>query len=72
MKTCKVRPRDSSCRLCYDNYADFVNCVECEATRSEYELIEFGANFWGPYAIVQRNGKAEKVDLDRVYDIKET
>ncbi len=47
------------------------NCKECSYNTTRYDLIEIGSNFWGSFAFVQKNGKIEKVSLDRVYDIKE-
>lgn len=74
MKTCKIKPHISTCRMCND-VADSCNaipdCKKCSHQITRYDLIQIGSNFWGSYAIVQVKGKLEKVSLDRVYDIQE-
>lgn len=48
------------------------NCSKCELNTREYELLQIGSSFWsGDYAMVQYDGEIEKIDLDRIYDIKE-
>lgn len=74
MKTCKVKPTYTTCRMCVDMQMtlDVIkSCVGCELDTGEYELLQVGTGFWsGDYAIVQKDGKIEKVALSRVYDIK--
>ena len=75
MKTCKVRPSVSQCRMCIDT-ADFFgqvpNCRKCEDEAEEYELYNVVTSFFGnDYAIVLCNKEAKKVPLDLIYDIKE-
>ncbi len=72
MKTCKVRKPAYVCRNCVEmamSYNETPDCKSC--TNERYDLIQIGSNFWGGYAIVQANGKLEKVSLNRVYDIQE-
>lgn len=74
MHTCKIKPSAFTCRTCLD-VADSCNaipdCDKCKHQTMRYDLIQIGSNFWGGYAIVQAEGKLQKVALDRVYDIQE-
>lgn len=75
MKLCKVKPRASTCRMCLNNQieADVMNdCSRCMSTAPECELLKIGSGFWiGAYAIVQIDGRIEKVSLSRIYDVRE-
>lgn len=36
------------------------------------ELLQIGTSFWsGDYAMVQKDGKIQKVSLKRIYDVRE-
>ena len=73
MKVCKIRPSYGTCSGCVD-YAEMCgevpNCAKCESD-NEYELFETHFSFWNSYAVIIKNGKFEKVDISRVYDIRE-
>lgn len=76
MKTCKIKPEVNTCLSCVDvqvAYNQIENCNQCELTKRQYTLVSVGVGgiFATPYAIVQYNGKLEKVALDRVYNIRE-
>lgn len=74
MQTCKVKPLNSTCKMCFDvaDSCDAIpDCNKCKHQTMRYDLIQIGSNFWGGYAIVQSEGKLEKVALGRVYDIQE-
>ena len=74
MKTCKVKPHSSTCRTCMDiadSFDAIPDCKKCSHQTKRYDLIQIGSNFWGSYAIVQSEGKLQKVALDRVYDVQE-
>lgn len=75
MKTCKVRPSLGTCHECLDAdemYGMVSNCSKCSLHNVRYELLQIGTSFWsGDYAMVQKDGKIEKVSLNRVYDVKE-
>lgn len=72
MKVCKVKPMSSACSACADlayECGAVPNCRECH--NDEYELFETHHSFWGDYALIIKKGKLEKVELSRVYDIRE-
>lgn len=70
-KICKVQPYYAECMGCKDVKNIMNGCDECELKNAEYELISVGTTFFGrDYAFVQREGKIERVDLLRVYDIQ--
>lgn len=74
MKTCKIKPLNSTCKMCLDvaDSCDAISdCNKCKHQTMRYDLIQIGSNFLGGYAIVQSEGKLEKVALGRVYDIQE-
>lgn len=75
MKTCKVHPDKSACAACIatqEMFAQVEDCSKCDINTVEYELLLIGTDFWsGDYAMVQKDGKIQKVRLDRVYDAKE-
>lgn len=75
MKICKLKPRCATCSACIETQQMFDvvdDCSECELNTATYELLQIGTVFWsGNYAMVQKDGKIQKVPLSRVYDIKE-
>lgn len=75
MKTCKVKPENSTCSECVDMQmlcGVVSNCGTCKLNTDTYELLHIGTGFWsGDYAMVQKDGKITKVALNRVYDVKE-
>lgn len=74
MKTCKVKPPASACCSCIDiaeSYNHTPDCKNCSYNTTRYEIVQIGSNFWGGYAIIQNEGKLEKISLDRVYDVQE-
>lgn len=74
MRTCKVKPSASECRICADT-ADYFNgipdCAHCPRKDIRYELLGFTSGILNDYALVQRDGKISKAYLDNIYDIKE-
>lgn len=37
-----------------------------------YELLQIGTSFWsGDYAMVQKDGRIQKVSLSQIYDVRE-
>lgn len=74
MQTCKIKPLSSTCRDCMDiadSFDAIPDCKKCSHQTKRYDLIQIGSNFWGGYAIIQSEGKLQKVALDRVYDVQE-
>ena len=74
MRTCKVKPSRSECRICADTADHFngmPNCSQCPYENIRYELIDIVSGFFNDYAVVQREGKISKVYLHNIYDIKE-
>lgn len=76
MKICKVRPNHNQCCACLDiqiSNNSVLDCEKCGLGNKTYELLQIGTGFWsGDYAMVQNDGKLEKVALSRIYDVKET
>ena len=72
MKVCKIKPDSSACSACYDlayECGGVPNCKLCN--NDECELLETHHSFWSDYAVIIRKGKLEKVEMSRVYDIRE-
>lgn len=71
-KLCKVKPRN--CQLCISankNYELDINCDQCEENNVMYELLAIGhSESIGDWAMVLRDGKITRVDLNRVWDVK--
>lgn len=67
MKVCKVKPDYSVCSECIDTQQmlDVVyDCSKCKLNTENYELLQIGTSFWsGDYAMVQKDGKIQKVSL---------
>lgn len=74
VKTCKVKPTAYACIVCCDiddHLGVISDCNKCSYNTTEYELLQIGNGIFGAYAFVLANGEAQRVTLDRVYDIKE-
>lgn len=72
-RVCKIHPLYSECRNCLEIQmeGEFVSdCTKCLRNTEEYELLGVGSGFFGAYAMVQKDGKIEKVSLSRVHDIR--
>lgn len=72
-RVCKIHPLYYQCRSCMDidiEMGGVSDCSKCVFNTTEYELLGIGSNFWGAYAMVQKDGKIEKVSLSRVHDIR--
>ena len=73
-KICKVKPDSATCSACVETQMMFDvvdDCRKCDLNTRAYELLQIGTSLWGSYAMVQYNGRNEKVSLSRVYDVKE-
>lgn len=70
---CKVQPSEEECSRCRIQafYLETeLNCEECMWKNNVYELINVGYNrSIGNWAMVLKDGKIERVKLERVYDI---
>ena len=73
MKVCKIKPSHSACSACIDMAMMFDECPDCGkcGSQKEYELIETHCSFLNSYAVIIKDGKLEKVDMSRVYDIRD-
>ena len=79
MKVCKVKPDKNYCMDCVDmqiTCKHIKNCDECTWATDTYELISVGTERVGlfgsrDYAMVLRDGIILKVDLHRVFDVKD-
>ena len=79
MKVCKIKPSSTywdTCRQCLDVWETTgvtTDCSKCYLKNSlEGEILSYGSSFWsGDYAMVQINGKIEKIALSRIYDVRD-
>lgn len=72
---CKVEPEKEVCEVCMSlSNSGFIytsDCSTCSCNTDEYELLRVGSDIiFGDYAMVLKDGRIHKVDLDRVYDVK--
>ena len=71
MRTCKVKPTYFQCGVCLDwqvQNSVITLCDQCEAANIEYDLMYMTDD----YAVVMdETGALHRVEVDRVYDIKE-
>lgn len=74
-KVCRVKPDRDICSACMNSRRIKLmdDCPVCGLVTMEYELLSIGYAFYiGDYAMVMNpDGEIERVELDRVYDIKE-
>ena len=72
---CKVKPDHATCSACVETQQIFDvvdDCSKCKLNTEIYELLQIGTSFWsGDYAMVQKDGKIQKVSLKRIYDVRE-
>lgn len=78
MKVCKVYPSLSHCGTCmniwksYDyDISQMPSCKECEFNTREYKIIDFVNGLFCTYALLECDGKLEKVLISRLHDIRE-
>lgn len=78
MKVCKVKPDADTCMTCVDIEPDwdwdmFSDCEKCPYATTDYELLSIGVGtmFRRDYAMILKDGKVQRVPLNRVYDIRE-
>ena len=75
MKICKVKPDTDTCSACMETQQIFdvvEDCSKCKLNTENYELLQIGTSFLsGNYAMVQKDGKIQKVSLKRIYDVRE-
>lgn len=78
MKICKVYPTASHCRMCVDTWESYSgniyqmpDCKQCEFNTREYKIVNFVSGLFCTYALLECDGKLEKVLIDRIHDIQE-
>ena len=78
MKICKVYPTKSQCRMCVDTWelysgdvSQMPDCKQCEFNTRDYKIVDFVNGLFCTYALLECNGKLEKVLLSRLHDIRE-
>lgn len=73
MKICKVKPnRCGLCKSALENYEIDYDCSKCEDNLTEYELISVGhSDKAGDWAMVLKDGIIKRVELHRVWDVKD-
>lgn len=75
MKVCRLKPSYNTCMACMDGHikeGKIEDCKTCKTKSGEYEILNTGCSlFVGPWAIIVIDGKAEKVSLDQLCDIRE-
>ncbi|WP_300628152.1 hypothetical protein [uncultured Thomasclavelia sp.] len=71
MKICKVRPTRKKCRKCNRDYSGILSVPPCEMCRSRYyQFLDYCVDRGKGYAIVERDGKVEVVNVENIYDFK--
>ena len=78
MKVCKVRPSRSQCRMCIDTWetlsgdtSQMPDCKTCVLNTQEYKIVDFANGLFCTYALLECNGRLEKVLINRLCDIRE-
>ena len=78
MKVCKVYPTSPQCSMCVDtwesysgNVSQMPDCKQCEFNTREYKIVDFVSGLFCTYALLEYDGKIEKVLLSRLHDIRE-
>ena len=78
MKVCKVYPTKSQCSMCVDTWESYSgdvsqmpDCKQCEFNTREYKIIDFVNGLVCTYALLECDGKLEKVLISRLHDIRE-
>lgn len=75
MILCKVMPETNDCCCCIDDqltgFKKKIECCDCLDNLPTYAILQFGHSlFIGDWAMVCRNGKVERVSLDRVKKVE--
>lgn len=78
MTICKVYPARSQCSMCIDTWelysgiaSEIPNCKECELNTREYKIVGYVNGLFYTYALLECDGKLEKVLISRLHDIRE-
>lgn len=78
MKVCKVYPIKSHCDMCIDTWetlcgdiSQMPDCKQCEFNTREYKIVDFVSGLFCTYALLEYDGKLEKVQISRLHDIRE-
>lgn len=78
MKVCKVYPTKSQCSMCVDtcesysgDVSQIPDCKQCEFNTREYKIVDFVSCLFCTYALLEYDGKLEKVLMSRLHDIRE-
>ena len=72
---CKVMPETNDCCCCIDDqlrgFKKKIECCDCLDEMPTYVVLQFGYSlFIGDWAMVCRDGKVERVKLDRVKKVE--
>ena len=78
MKVCKVYPTRSDCSMCIDTWESYSgvfsqvpDCNTCSFNTTEYKILDFVSGLFCTYALLECDGKLEKVLISRLHDIRE-
>lgn len=78
MKVCKVHPTASQCNMCVDTWESYSgdisqipDCKQCEFNIREYKIADFVSGLSCTYALLECDGKLEKVLISRLHDVRE-
>lgn len=74
MKTCKLRPTAKECCRCIDSEDALnitISCNNCRYNTKRFELLGYVGGAFSQYALVNSGGIVEKVNINRIYDIRE-
>lgn len=74
MKTCKLRPTTKECRRCIDAEDALnitISCNNCRYNTQRFEILGYVGGVFSQYALVNSGGYIEKVNINRIRDIRE-
>lgn len=78
MKICRVYPTKSHCDMCIDTWetlcgdiSQMPDCKQCEFNMQEYKIIDFVDGLFCTHALLECDGKLERVLISRLHDIRE-
>lgn len=69
----KLKPAHDECKLCleYPLNTSIPDCKNCWRINRIYNLLSFVDSFWGTYALIEYEGKIQKVPYYRIEILKE-
>lgn len=71
MKICKVEPTRKKCRKCNRDCSGILAVPPCElCIMRYYQVLDYCVDRGKGYAVVERDGKVEVVNVENTYDFR--